>query len=126
MLKKEKLLISLVMITLMVLVFGSVSSLATEITANTQNKITITTENVSATNTDTNTNTNTNSTTISGTVNAVSNSTNNTTNSSSYNSSTTNSTKLPYAGTNSSMIFIVIGFAVSAIYAYKKVSDYNV
>ena len=125
MLKKEKLLISLVMITLMVLVFGSLSSLATELPANTQNKITIT-GNVSATNTNTNTNANTNSATISGTVNAVSNSTNNTSNSSSYNSSTTNSTKLPYAGTNSSMIFIVIGFAVSAIYAYKKVSDYNV
>ena len=37
-----------------------------------------------------------------------------------------NTTKLPYAGTNSSMIFVVLAFAASAIYAYKKVSDYNV
>ena len=128
MLKKEKILISLVIITLMVLVFGSISSLATELTATnaTQNKITIqaASSNNTAANNSTNTNTNTNSATISGTVNAVGNSTNKT-NTSNYNS-TTNSTKLPYAGTNSSVVFIVIGFAASALYAYKKVSDYNV
>ena len=47
---------------------------------------------------------------------------------SSYNntSNSTNRTGLPYTGTNSSVIFIVMALVVSAVYAYKKVRDYNV
>ncbi len=49
-------------------------------------------------------------------------------NNSSYNnaSSNRNNSGLPYTGTNSSMIFVVIAFAISALYAYKKVRDYNI
>ena len=37
-----------------------------------------------------------------------------------------NTAGLPYTGSSSSMIFIVIALAISAIYAYKKVRDYNI
>ena len=33
---------------------------------------------------------------------------------------------LPYTGSDSSIVFIFIAFVASAIYAYKKVRDYNV
>ena len=39
---------------------------------------------------------------------------------------TNKTAKLPYAGTNSSVVVVVIALAASAIYAYKKVSDYNI
>ena len=32
---------------------------------------------------------------------------------------------LPYTGTSYGMVFIIIILVVSAVYAYKKVSDYN-
>lgn len=53
-------------------------------------------------------------------TNAVNNPANNT-NVSNY----TNSTKLPQTGIDSSVLFIIAIFAVSAIYAYKKIRDYN-
>ena len=128
MLKKGKLLVSLVMLMLVVWTVGSVSSLATDIAgSNTTNTPVITTITAAPANNTTNNTTNntannvvnnTNIQSISGTVK------NNTVNSSSYN--TTNSTKLPYAGSNSSVIFIVLAFALSAAYAYKKVTEYNV
>ena len=49
-----------------------------------------------------------------------------TNNSSNYNKSTTNSSSLPYAGASTSVVFVIVGLAASALYAYKKVSDYNV
>lgn len=127
MFKKEKILMSLIVLMLVVCVFGSVHSLATEITATNKVNTTVITP-ITATNTSTNTTQNKTNTanlvSISGTVN---NKTNNATNSSKYNNVTkTNSTNLPYAGTDSSLIFVVIAFAASAIYAYKKVSEYNV
>lgn len=126
MLKKGKLLVSLVMLMLIVWTVGSVSSLATDIAgSNTTNTPVIQTITAAPANNTTNNttnnavnNTNTNIQSISGTVK------NNTVNSSSYN--TTNSTRLPYAGSNSSVIFIVLAFAASAVYAYKKVTEYNV
>lgn len=33
---------------------------------------------------------------------------------------------LPYTGSNSSIVLIVIAFVGSAIYAYKKIRDYNI
>jgi ABC-type transport system involved in multi-copper enzyme maturation permease subunit len=130
MLSSKKILVSLVVITLLVVTFGSINSLATSITAdvNSGNSVgTITISgNTAASGTQTNTAEN----------NVVNNTANNTTNnvvnritnSSSYNTTNTNSVKssLPYAGTNSSVIFVVIALAISAIYAYRKVSDYNV
>lgn len=127
MLKKVKILVSLFMIMLVVWTAFSDSSFATDITANTSanNTLVITTITASPVNNTANTAnkvTNTNVTTISGTVNTVKNTTN--TNSSRY--ETTNSTKLPYAGSNTSIIFVVLAFVASAAYAYKKVSEYNV
>lgn len=132
-LKKEKILVSLVIIALLALVVGNVYSLATTptITAGTG----AVNENKNEENTNTNTNSNTNNGgSISAKVGATNNNTNsnktntntnNTANTSKYNN-TNNAGKLPYAGTNSSLIFVVIALGVSAIYAYKKVSDYNV
>ena len=87
--------------------------------------VNISTSIVSATNTNTNKNTNTNSNTN---VNTNSNTNSNTnTNKSSSNYATNKTGKLPYAGTSSSSIIILgIAFALSAVYAYKKVKDYNI
>lgn len=138
-LKREKILVSLVAILMIALVVGNIYSLATDdgnstalqLTSTNTNKssnntssdnetanvgaevgATNSTKNNTAKNTNTNTNTNTNSA-----KNTNTNSTKNTNSSSS---------SLPYAGSNTSIIFIVIALAASAIYAYKKVSDYNV
>ncbi len=129
-LRKEKILVSLVIITLITLVFGSVNSLATVIKPNTGNNVENETGAVSedGNNTANNTNTNNIPATVGSTGNNTNNSANNTTNkvANSTNNTNTPSSKLPYAGSNSSMIFIVIALVVSALYAYKKVSDYNV
>ena len=132
--KSKKILLSLVIVSLLVLAFGSVNSLATQ---------PITVMNVSSTTVDNGTTGTTgatiqinsnNTTTLGASVNntvsgTVNNSVNNVANSTSYN--TTNSTnttksKLPYAGSDSSTVLIIIALAVSAVYAYKKVSDYNI
>ena len=126
-LSKEKILISLVIITLITLVICNVKAFATEEVSNTNNSVSarqiITAtpvNNTGANNTASNTanETNTNS---SNTSNNVVNNTNSSRNSSSY----VNSSSLPYAGTSSSIIFIVIALGVSAIYAYKKVKEYG-
>lgn len=130
--KKEKILVSLIVVLMVVLALGNISSLATSLTATpkdnanlanavgnntTENKATLdavsataNSSNNSAKNTNkANTNTNTNSNT-----NKASNSANSA------------NKKLPYAGTSGTVIFVVIALGVSAIYAYKKVSDYNI
>ena len=126
-LSKEKILISLVIITLITLVICNVKTFATEEVSNTNNSVSARTiitatpvNNTGANNTASNTAnvTNTNS---SNTSNNVVNNTNSSRNSSSY----VNSSSLPYAGTSSSIIFIVIALGVSAIYAYKKVKEYG-
>ena len=119
-------LVSLVVIMLAVMVFGSVSSLATVIkpTTNTNTTNTSVDNTVGAAKENT-TNTNTNKTNaISSSVNAISNKTNTT----KYSNTNTNkaASKLPYAGSNTSMVFVVVALAASAVYAYKKVSDYNI
>ena len=121
---KEKMLVSLVVVMLVALVFGSISSLATTIkpssssnntakTAATDNTVGAAVNTNKSTNTNTNTNkaTNTNKTTNTNTNKNVANKA---------------ASKLPYAGSNSSLIFVVIALSASAVYAYKKVSDYNV
>lgn len=130
---KEKMLVSLVLVMLAIMVFGSVSSLATVIRpttdTNTANTAVDNTVGAASTNTANNTNTN-KANAISSSVSAV----NNTANTSKYNKTNTNTntntnkaaTKLPYAGSNTSMVFVVIALTASAVYAYKKVSDYNI
>lgn len=146
--RKSKILLSVFAIILMIVLFGNVYSLATE--GNTQNTsnnpvtIKATTDNTGATNTNTNSanvgaNTN-NSVNTNNVVNApnitasVNNSTNNNTannasnNTSTYNNTnnTSKSSSLPYTGSDSKTVLLIVVFAISAVYAYKKVSDYNV
>lgn len=125
-LRKEKLLVSLIVVLMIALTVGNITSLATapQITATiggNTNKNSINsalssnnTVNVGA------------SEAVSADVNNTSNKTN--TNKTNSNKTNTNrvSSSLPYAGTNGTVVFVVIALAASAIYAYKKVSDYNI
>jgi len=78
------------------------------------------------------TNSNNTNTTNNTTNNTVNNTTNNATNNSTYNNNTNNSsynnTDLPKAGAGDNVaIFVIIAvFGVSALYAYKKIREYNV
>ena len=91
--------------------------------------ITITSGNT-ATNNTTNTNTTNNTTNTNTSVNNLTSSNNVAKNNvSSYNNisnKANTSAGLPYTGSNSSIVFIVIAFVASAIYAYKKIRDYNI
>ena len=137
-----KKLLSVISILLLILVSGSVSSLATEL--NSDNEAESGTVQIGSTNSN-KSSSNTNKANTSkvnaaknnveenavGATNTNKNKTNTNTNkanTSSYNStnSSSNSSKLPYAGTSTtSVVLIAIAFIGSAIYAYKKVSDYN-
>lgn len=130
-LRKEKILVSLIVITLIALVIGNVSSLATDLTATpTNNTNTGTTGAVITASPRNNTvGATTNNTSTNNTTNNTTNTENNVGsagNTSRYSNNSKNTGKLPYAGSNSSIIFVVIALVASAIYAYKKVSDYNV
>ena len=73
------------------------------------------------------TNNNTTNNTVNNTINnTVNNVTNNNTNNA--NSSTYNSSNLPKAGSTDSfvVIAIIVAFGASALYAYKKIRDYNI
>lgn len=129
--RKSKILLSLIAIILMIVLFGNVYSLATSDNGSNTVTITATTDNTSGTNNTTNTNntnTNTNSNTNTNVAPISATANNTTNNTSTYNNtnSTSNSSSLPYTGTNSKTILLVVVFAISAVYAYKKVSDYNV
>ncbi len=136
---KEKMLVSLIIVTLVALVIGNVASLATEPTGDGENNTAGGTLSLSSNNTanavsavagENKTNNSVNNTNTANNTNTNSNTNRNTntnTNSNTKaNTSNTNSSKLPYAGSNSTVIFVVIALGVSALYAYKKVSDYNV
>lgn len=123
---KEKVLVVLVMVILLVAVCGTV--FATDITA-TGNQITISN---SAT---TGNSINITTTNTTNTANTVTGNTSNTLNvSSTYNTSNTNTNKtntsatnsLPKAGADTTVVFVILALIVSSAYAYKKVSDYNI
>ncbi len=139
--RKSKILLSLFAICLMMVLFGNLYSLATEDNTAGNNPVTITpttNENVGqgANNTNTSNNTGnkasivaTSGNNTANNTNVSSNNTNNTANNNTsvYNTNnTSNSSHLPYTGTNSKGMLLIVVFAVSAVYAYKKVSDYNV
>ena len=134
--KKQKLLISLLIVAVVAILFGNVMSDATQITTN---SVTVTPSTTNATNT------NAGSISINATTNATTKNTVNTNSTSinaavsSYNNTNTNSTvntakntantsKLPYAGNGNILgaVVLAVAFVGSALYAYKKVSDYNV
>lgn len=46
--------------------------------------------------------------------------------SSTNNSATTSKDDLPYTGSNYSIVFVIVALGISAVYAYRKVTEYNV
>ncbi len=126
--RKSQILLSIVVIALLFVLLGNVHSLATEAGSSNTVTITATTQNTSTTDNTSNTANVSGTSNISSIVSASGNSANQTANNTStYNNTTTsNSSGLPYTGTNSKTILLVVVFGISAIYAYKKVSDYNV
>ncbi len=62
-----------------------------------------------------------------GNITPVTNNAGNTTVTSSYRNlaSNTNTDGLPYTGSSYGIVFVILALAISAVYAYKKVSDYN-
>lgn len=138
--RKSKILLSLFAICLVMVLFGNLYSLATEDNTAGNNPVTITpttNENVGqgANNTNTGNNTANKASIVATSGNntannsSISNNTNNTANNNTsvYNTNnTSNSSHLPYTGTNSKAMLLIVVFALSAVYAYKKVSDYNV
>ena len=136
-LRKVKLLVSLIIVLVTVSVVCNVNSLATtpavtvkpgnsnanSVLTNEASENTKATEEQGATrNNSTNNTRNTNTTTNN--TNTNTNGTN--TNKNESNTNSTKKSKLPYAGTNGTVVFIVVALAASAVYAYKKVSDYNI
>lgn len=135
--KKQKLLISLLIVAVVAILFGNVMSDATQITTNSVT-VTPSTTNVTNTNagsisinaTTTNATTNNKVNTNSSSINAAVSSYNNTNTNSTVNTAknTANTSKLPYAGNGNILgaVVLAVAFVGSALYAYKKVSDYNV
>ncbi len=127
--RREKLVISLILVVMIVLL-GTVSSYAVEITASSSgtNQTTITPANTAGnTIRPVNAASNTNNNVVNSTVNTFSNNTViNTPKASSSN--TSNSSGLPYAGSGSiaGAFIVVVVLLGSSIFAYKKVSEYNV
>lgn len=130
--KKEKLFASLVMIVLVIFMLGTVNSFATELTVSVSDEEEETTNSaansigatIKASNTTIKTNTTTNTTTKNTTTNNTT--ANNTANKVSNYANKTGSTSLPYAGTDTTIILVVAALGISAVYAYKKVVDYNI
>jgi len=135
--KKQKLLISLLIVAVVAILFGNVMSDATQITTNSETVTPSTTNatntnagsisiNASKTNATTNNKVNTNSTSINAAVSSYKNTNTNSTVNTAKN--TANTSKLPYAGNGNILgaVVLAVAFVGSALYAYKKVSDYNV
>lgn len=142
MMKMKKILVSLVVVALIVAVFGNLSSLATEITdtkkpgATLKPSVSATddkdkkenkTENKAEDKKDDKKDNKTDKNAV-GAVkedNKTSNKANKT-NKANNSSKNTATGKIPYAGPNPSVVVGVAVLAISAAYAYKKVSDYNI
>ena len=138
--KKVKILL-VVVIAMIYLAISANCVFATSITNTTPNNITQITGNTSnttstnttgatntvSTNTSTNTNTNSTSTNTTNTS-TVGNTSNTKTNSSSYNTTTTTTQKsdLPEAGSNPTIIFILLALIAVAVIAFKKVKDLDI
>lgn len=140
--KKEKLFVSLIMVLVVILMVGTVNSFATELTVSVDDEETEAVENkaantigatIKASNTAKKTNTTKNTVTkntvtknTANTANKVTNKVNNTANKVSNYANKTETSSLPYAGSDSTIILVVAALGISAVYAYKKVVDYNI
>lgn len=137
-LRKVKLLVSLIIVLVTVFAVCNVNSLATTPTVTVKsgnsNANSVLTndaaENTKATDeqgaTKNSANNVANTKKASNNTNTNKNETNTNKNESNTSTNSTKKSKLPYAGTNGTVVFIVVALAASAIYAYKKVSDYNI
>ena len=148
--KSRKILLSVLAIVLMIVLCGNVYSFATEgnttnsikITANTNSNtsteededeedddVVVSNNTIKANSSKSNTSNNVSNTNSANTSNSVTNNTSNNTssNSSQYDNKNevTNSSRLPHTGSGSKGILFVVIAVLSAVYAYKKVSDYN-
>ena len=132
----KKILAVLLIATMMVVVSNVVFATENDpvyIIDEANNTVANNTSNTSTTNSLFNNNTITNKTTVNNTTNNVVNTTTNSVNRNSTNTTKTNSStynnnsNLPKAGSSDSfvVIAIIIAFAVLAMYAYKKIRDYN-
>lgn len=127
MLKGKKIALVIVEMIIICLTFGCISSYATEpqvipiknsVSTNSNNK-SKTDDNTSNENKSKENNTN---------IETISTKTKNTSNTSNYantNKNATNKSELPYAGSDSSIVFVGLALAASAVYAYKKITDYK-
>ena len=125
--KRKELIICLISVAVLLIAIAT-NVFATEIDLSSLVGNTENTENnyqeigtVNNTNTDTNTNTNVN-------INTNTNTNTNINRTISENTNTTSNTKdgMPYTGVNYSVVVIIAVCGVSAIYAYKKIKEYNV
>lgn len=143
--KMKKILVSLVVVALIVAVFGNICSLATDITDTKKPGATLKPSESKTDDAkkdkeqekeqDKDKDKKDNKTTDKNAVGAVkddnktnkTNKTNSTNKTNKANTSKNTATgKIPYAGPNPSVVVGVAVLAISAVYAYKKVSDYNI
>lgn len=137
--RKTKIVTSLIVIACVVFILGTISVYADNTTPTTITTITTNSGNNTANNAITignsasnNTNNNANNKVSNNAPTGITpigntNNASNTNRVSLYNnSSTTSQEELPYTGTNYSVVFVIVALVISAVYAYKKVTDYNV
>ncbi len=134
--KKEKLVISLIIMVVMICAFAVNTMASSEPQTLTRNSNTSSLTPISNGTSLTPTG---NTATGSGETTSLTPSTNNTNTNSSRNavnnagstsyrnlaSNTTSDENLPYTGSSYGIVFVIIALVISAVYAYKKVSDYN-
>lgn len=131
--RKSKILTSLALIVCVIFLLGTIAVYAdsqpTTITTITTTSGNNTVENEvenkveNETKDNTTTNNSANPITIGGSTN---NSANRLGASSTNNSATTSKDDLPYTGSNYSIVFVIVALGISAVYAYRKVTEYNV
>lgn len=130
--RKSKIIASLVLILCVVFLLGTMAVYAADSTPTTITTITTTSGNNTVENEVENeienavtTNNTTNKITSIGTS-----TTNNTANRLGSTATTENKTttdeNLPYTGSNYSIVFVIVALGISAVYAYRKVTEYNV
>ena len=131
--RKSKILTSLALIVCVIFLLGTIAVYAdsqpTTITTITTTSGNNTVENEvenkveNETKDNTTTNNSANPITIGGSTN---NSANRLGASSTNNSATTSKDDLPYTGSNYSIVFVIVALGISAVYAYRKVTEYKV
>lgn len=128
--RKSKIVTSLVVIACVVFLLGTIAVYA-DTTPTTITTITTTSGNNTVENEVKN---ETKNTTVNNSANTITigggTSNNNSANrlgaSSTNNASTTTDKNLPYTGSNYSVAFVIVALGISAVYAYRKITEYNV